>query len=118
MEYRLLGNSGLKVSALCFGAATFGGGTDFFKAWGSTDVAEATRLVDVCMDAGINLFDTANIYSNGLSEEILGEALKGSADLDEGDFPTGAGSERCGLVAPSPDQGVRGQFTPVGHGLH
>ena len=75
MEYRLLGGSGLKVSALSFGAATFGGGNEFFKAWGDTDVAEATRLLDVCLEAGVNLFDTANGYSNGRSEEILGRAL-------------------------------------------
>ncbi|MDE3201078.1 MAG: aldo/keto reductase [Acidobacteriota bacterium] len=75
MEYRLLGGSGLKVSVLSFGAATFGGGNEFFKAWGSTDVAEAKRLIDVCMDAGVNLFDTADGYSDGRSEEILGKAL-------------------------------------------
>jgi aryl-alcohol dehydrogenase-like predicted oxidoreductase len=75
MEYRLLGGSGLKVSALSFGAATFGGGNEFFKAWGSTDVAEARRLVDLCIEAGVNLFDTADGYSTGLSEEILGQAL-------------------------------------------
>ncbi len=62
---------------LSFGAGTFGGGNAFFKAWGSSDVAEATRLVDVCLEAGVNLFDTADIYSDGLSEEILGEAIKG-----------------------------------------
>lgn len=77
MDYRLLGNSGLKVSSLCFGTGTFGGGNDFFKAWGSTDVEEATRLVSVCLDAGINIFDTADIYSRGLSEEILGKAIEG-----------------------------------------
>jgi len=75
MEYRLLGGSGLKVSVLSFGAATFGGGNEFFKAWGETDVAEAMRLVDACIDAGVNLFDTADGYSNGRSEEILGKAL-------------------------------------------
>src|SRR5579863_10159982 len=75
MEYRLLGGSGLKVSVLSFGAATFGGGNEFFKAWGETDVAEATRLVDACIDSGVNLFDTADGYSNGASEEILGHAL-------------------------------------------
>jgi len=62
---------------LSFGAGTFGGGNAFFKAWGSSDVTEATRLVDVCLEAGVNLFDTADIYSDGLSEEILGEAIKG-----------------------------------------
>lgn len=80
MEYRQLGGSGLKVPVLSFGTATFGGGTEFFKAWGETDVAEASRLIDVCLDAGVNMFDTADIYSNGLSEEVLGEALKGRRD--------------------------------------
>src|SRR6202046_5018782 len=80
MEYRRLGKSGLKVPALCFGAATFGGGSEFFKAWGSTDVAEATRLVDICLEAGVNLFDTADVYSRGLSEEILGQAVEGRRD--------------------------------------
>jgi aryl-alcohol dehydrogenase-like predicted oxidoreductase len=77
MEYRTLGRSGLKVPVLSFGVATFGGGNEFFKAWGSSDVAEAKRLVDLCLDAGVNLFDTADVYSNGLSEEILGKAIEG-----------------------------------------
>jgi aryl-alcohol dehydrogenase-like predicted oxidoreductase len=77
MEFRQLGYSGLKVPVLSFGAGTFGGSNEFFKAWGSSDVAEATRLVDVCLEAGVNLFDTADIYSDGMSEEILGEAIKG-----------------------------------------
>ena len=76
MEFRSLGRSGLQVPVLCFGTGTFGGGTEFFKAWGETDVKEARKLVDVCMDAGVNFFDTADIYSNGLSEEILGQAIK------------------------------------------
>src|ERR1039458_6806523 len=80
MEYRLLGGSGLKVSALSFGVATFGGTTEFFKAWGETDVAEARRLIDICFEAGVNLFDTANVYSKGTSEEILGKALAGKRD--------------------------------------
>ena len=80
MEYRQLGGSGLKVPALSFGVATFGGGTEFFKAWGSTDVEEASRLVDICLEAGVNLFDTADVYSNGLSEEILGQAISGRRD--------------------------------------
>src|SRR5580698_7244459 len=75
MEYRQLGHSGLKVSALSFGAGTFGGGNEFFRAWGDSGVEEATRLVDVCLEAGINLFDTADVYSNGLSEEVLGKAV-------------------------------------------
>src|SRR6201986_2071822 len=80
MEYRQLGYSGLKVSVLSFGAATFGGGNEFFKAWGNTDVAEAKRLIDACVDAGVNLFDTADGYSDGRSEEILGKALEGRRD--------------------------------------
>ena len=78
MEYRLLGGSGLKVSALSFGAGTLGGGTEFFNAWGATDdIAQARRLVDMCFEAGVNLFDTADVYSNGQSEEVLGKALEG-----------------------------------------
>jgi aryl-alcohol dehydrogenase-like predicted oxidoreductase len=80
MEYRQLGASGLKVPALTFGTGTFGGGTELFKAWGATDVAEATRLVDICLDAGLNMFDSADIYSRGMAEEILGAALKGRRD--------------------------------------
>lgn len=77
MEYRQLGQSGLKVSALSFGAGTFGGGNEFFNAWGASGVDEATRIAGICLDAGINLFDSADIYSNGLSEEILGKAIAG-----------------------------------------
>jgi aryl-alcohol dehydrogenase-like predicted oxidoreductase len=77
MEYRQLGNSGLRVPVLSFGTATFGGGNEFFKAWGNTEVTEATRLVNLCLDAGVNLFDTANVYSNGKSEQIFGKAISG-----------------------------------------
>jgi aryl-alcohol dehydrogenase-like predicted oxidoreductase len=80
MEYRQLGGSGLKVPALSFGVATFGGGNEFFRAWGDTDVAEARRLIDICLEAGVNLFDTADVYSNGLSEEVLGKAISGKRD--------------------------------------
>jgi len=80
MEYRKLSGAGLSVPVLTFGTATFGGGDAFFKAWGSTDVAEARRLVDLCLDHGVNCFDTANIYSKGLSEEILGAAIEGKRD--------------------------------------
>src|SRR5271168_3167128 len=76
MEYRQLGKSGLKVPELCFGAGTFGGGSEFFNAWGATDnINEAKKIVDICMGAGINMFDTADIYSDGRSEEVLGKAL-------------------------------------------
>jgi len=80
MEYRQLGGSGLKVPVLSFGTGTFGGGGELFKAWGSSNVAEATRLVDICLEAGLNLFDSADIYSNGMAEEILGQAIKGRRD--------------------------------------
>jgi aryl-alcohol dehydrogenase-like predicted oxidoreductase len=80
MEFRTLGRSGLKVPVLSFGTGTFGGGNEFFRAWGASDVAEATRLVDVCLEAGVNLFDTADIYSDGLSETILGKAIAGRRD--------------------------------------
>lgn len=107
MEYRQLGASGLKVPVLSFGTGTFGGVTELFKAWGDTDVKEATRLVDVCMDAGVNLFDTANIYSRGASEEILGQALKGrrekvlvstKATFKMGSGPNDLGSSRHHLI--------------------
>jgi len=75
MEYRQLGGSGLMVPVLSFGTATFGGGNEFFKMWGSTQVDEATRLVDIALEAGVNLFDTSDAYSDGISEEILGQAI-------------------------------------------
>lgn len=80
MEYRRLGRSGLKVPALSFGTGTFGGRGDFFGAWGSTDVAEARRLVDICLEAGVTLFDSADIYSGGAAEEVLGAAIRGRRD--------------------------------------
>jgi aryl-alcohol dehydrogenase-like predicted oxidoreductase len=95
MEYRLLGGSGLKVSALSFGTATFGGSNEFFKGFGSTEVDEARRLIDICVEAGVNLFDTANGYSEGRSEEILGKALAGKREKilisTKSGFPTGPG---------------------------
>ena len=75
MQFRQLGRSGLKVPELCFGTGTFGGSNEFFQAWGSTQVDEARKLIDVCMEAGCNFFDTADIYSDGTSEEVLGKAI-------------------------------------------
>jgi aryl-alcohol dehydrogenase-like predicted oxidoreductase len=107
MEYRQLGNSGLKVSALSFGAGTFGGSNEFFRAWGDSGVDEATRLVDLCLEAGINLFDTADVYSNGLSEEVLGKAVTGrrqrvlistKATFRMGQGPNDLGSSRHHLT--------------------
>ena len=80
MEHRLLGRSGFKVPALTFGTGTFGGTNNFFKPWGNTDVAEATRLVDICLDAGLTMFDSAASYSAGAAEDILGGAIKGRRD--------------------------------------
>ena len=80
MEYRYLGSSGLRVSALSLGTATFGGGTAFFQAWGQSGVAEARRMVDIALDAGVNLLDTADVYSDGLSEQIVGEVIRGRRD--------------------------------------
>ncbi|MBW8811535.1 MAG: aldo/keto reductase [Lysobacter sp.] len=77
MEHRYLGASGLRVPVLSFGTGTFGGEGDFFKAWGQTDVAGARRLLDIALEAGVNLFDSADIYSKGAAESILGEAIKG-----------------------------------------
>ena len=106
MEYRLLGHSGLRVSTLSLGTMTFGG-KDFFAKVGSTDFEGARRQVDLCLDAGINLFDTADVYSAGLSEEMLGKALAPHRDdvliatkarLRTGDGPNSVGSSRLHLV--------------------
>lgn len=100
MEYRQLGGSGLFVPVLSFGTATFGGGNSFFKAWGSTQVDEASRLIHLCMDSGVNFFDTADIYSDGMAEEILGQALKGLRNeaiiSTKGTFPFGEGPNNQG----------------------
>jgi len=107
MEFRTLGRSGLKVPVLSFGTGTFGGGNEFFRAWGATDVAEATRLVDICLEAGVNLFDTADIYSDGLSETVLGKAVAGrradvlistKATFRMGPGPNDLGSSRHHLI--------------------
>ena len=107
MEFRTLGRSGLKVPVLSFGTGTFGGGNEFFKAWGASDVAEATRLVDICLEAGAFLFDTADIYSDGLSETILGKAIAGRRDeclistkttFRFGKGPNDVGSSRYHLI--------------------
>ena len=107
MEFRQLGNSGLKVPILSFGTGTFGGRGEFFKAWGNSDVKEATRLVDICLEAGVNFFDTADIYSHGASEEILGKAIAGrrnsvlistKASFRMGDGPNDLGSSRYHLI--------------------
>ncbi len=107
MEYRLLGASGLKVPVLSFGTGTFGGKGEFFEAWGVSDVQEATRIVDVCLDAGLNMFDSADVYSSGNSESVLGQAIKGRRDqvlistkatFTFGKGPNEVGSSRFHLI--------------------
>ncbi|MGC1304291.1 MAG: aldo/keto reductase [Caulobacteraceae bacterium] len=108
MEFRRLGASGFTVPVLSFGTGTFGGKGEFFSAWGATDVAEASRLVDICLDAGLNMFDSADIYSAGAAEQILGEALKGrprdgviistKATFRSGEAANSVGSSRYHLI--------------------
>ena len=107
MEYRYLGASGFQVPALSLGTGTFGGKGDFFSAWGTTDVADARRLIDVALDAGVTMFDSADIYSGGASESILGEAIKGRRDkvlistkatFRFDDTPNNVGSSRFHLI--------------------
>jgi aryl-alcohol dehydrogenase-like predicted oxidoreductase len=107
MEHRRLGRSGFMVPVLSLGTGTFGGVNEFFKAWGSTDVAEASRLVDICLEAGLTMFDSADIYSAGAAEEILGAALKGRRDrviistkatFRAGDEANSVGSSRFHLI--------------------
>ena len=107
MEYRLLGASGLRVPVLSLGAGTFGGQGPLFSAWGDSDAAEARRLIDICLEAEVALFDTADVYSNGASEQVLGEAVKGRRDkvllstktgLPMGDGANDAGTSRLRLI--------------------
>jgi aryl-alcohol dehydrogenase-like predicted oxidoreductase len=107
MEYRNLGASGLRVPALSFGTGTFAGQGPLFGAWGNTDAAQARRLVDICLEAGVTLFDSADVYSDGAAEEVLGQAIKGRRDqvllstkasLPLGDGPNDAGSSRSRLI--------------------
>jgi aryl-alcohol dehydrogenase-like predicted oxidoreductase len=100
MEYRQLGGSGLKVPVLSFGTATFGGSNEFFKGFGDTESAGASRLVDICLDAGLTMFDSADVYSAGRAEEILGQAIKGRRDRvlisTKGTFSTDSGPNDVG----------------------
>jgi aryl-alcohol dehydrogenase-like predicted oxidoreductase len=108
MEFRRLGGSGFKVPVLSFGTGTFGGRGEFFKGFGSTDVEEAKKLVSICMDAGLTMFDSADTYSNGAAEEILGRAIKEhrredviistKATFTAGPGPNDVGSSRYHLI--------------------
>ncbi|MBX5170042.1 aldo/keto reductase [Rhizobium sp. NZLR1b] len=112
MDYRNLGASGLRVPVLSFGAGTFGGSGPLFGAWGNTDAEEARRLVDICLEAGVNLFDTADVYSAGASEEVLGQAIRGRRDavlistktaLPTGEGPQDWGTSRARLIRATED---------------
>jgi aryl-alcohol dehydrogenase-like predicted oxidoreductase len=100
MDYRRLGHSGLRVPALSFGTGTFGGSNDFFKAWGTTDASGAARLIDICLEHGVSMFDSADVYSAGLAETILGDAIKGKRDRllisTKATFPAGTGPNDFG----------------------
>ncbi|MEZ0326478.1 MAG: aldo/keto reductase [Fimbriimonas sp.] len=119
MEFRQLGGSGFKVPVLSFGTGTFGGKGEFFKGFGSSDLEEAKRLVDICMDAGLNMFDSADGYSGGAAEEILGQAIKGrrredviistKATFGNGPGPNDVGSSRYHII-----QSVEGSLRRLG----
>lgn len=100
MEHRQLGRSGLIVPALSLGTATFGGEGEFFQRWGSTQADEARRMVDICLEHGLSFFDTADVYSSGVSEQVLGQALKGRRHQalisTKGTFRMGSGSNEVG----------------------
>ena len=108
MDYRYLGKSGMRVPLLSFGTATFGGKGEQFAAWGDTQAKGATRLVDLCLEAGVTLFDSADVYSAGEAERVLGAAIKGrrekvlistKATFRSGDGPNDVGSSRAHLMA-------------------
>jgi aryl-alcohol dehydrogenase-like predicted oxidoreductase len=108
MDYRFLGTSGFRLPALGFGAGTFGGRGPLFGAWGNVEENEARRMVDICLERGVTLFDTADVYSEGASERVLGAALRGRRDaaivstkisLRAGDGPNDVGASRHHLLA-------------------
>ncbi|SDT89875.1 Predicted oxidoreductase [Verrucomicrobium sp. GAS474] len=118
MEYRHLGGSGLRVPVLSFGTGTFGGTNEFFQTWGQSDVAEATRLVDICLEAGLNLFDSADIYSDGAAESILGKAVAGRRDQvlisTKGTFRAGDGINDVGSSRHHLIRAVEGSLKRLG----
>jgi aryl-alcohol dehydrogenase-like predicted oxidoreductase len=108
MEFRLLGRSGFKVPVLCFGAGTLGTSGEFFEAWAKSSAQEADKIVGICMDAGLNFFDTADVYSDGGSETALGKVLASykredilistKATFRRGPGPNDTGSSRYHLT--------------------
>ena len=118
METRVLGRSGFKVPVLSLGTGTFGGKGELFGAWGATDVAEATRLIDTCLDAGLNMFDSADAYSGGSAEEILGQAIKGRRDQvilsTKATFRAGPGPNDVGSSRHHITRAVEGSLRRLG----
>ena len=114
MDYRQFGGSGLRVPVLTFGTAPFGGVGDFFREWGRTEEAEARTLLDICLEAGLNCFDSANVYSDGRAEEVLGAAVAGRRDRvlisTKGTFPTGPGPNDSGSSRYSLVRAVEGSL--------
>ena len=118
MEYRQLGASGFRVPVLCLGTGTFGGRGEFFGAWGASDVADATRLVDICLTAGLTMFDSADGYSGGAAEEILGQAIRGRREQvilsTKGTFRSGPGPNDVGSSRHHLIQAVEGSLRRLG----
>lgn len=118
MEYRLLGKSGFKVPVLSMGTGTFGGGSEFFRGFGSSDVAQATSLVDICLEHGLTMFDSSDTYSGGLAEEILGKAIRGRRDRvlisTKGTFRAGSGPNDVGSSRYHLIQAVEGSLRRLG----
>jgi aryl-alcohol dehydrogenase-like predicted oxidoreductase len=107
MDYRFLGGSGFRVPVLTLGTGTFGGKGQLFSAWGNSGVPEAKHLVDICLDNGLTMFDSADGYSDGMAEEILGKAIAGRRDkvlistkatFRLGNGPNDVGSSRFHLI--------------------
>lgn len=118
MEYRSLGKSGLRVPVLSLGTGTFGGTTEFFQRWGQTNVKQAARLIDLSLERGLNFFDTANVYSQGASEEVLGEAIKGRRARvlisTKGSFKMGEGINEKGSSRGHLTQALEGSLKRLG----
>jgi aryl-alcohol dehydrogenase-like predicted oxidoreductase len=118
MEYRLLGETGFKVPVLSLGTGTFGGSNDFFKAWGDTDADGARKLVDIALEAGVSMFDSADIYSDGTAEEILGKAISGRRSevivSTKGTFPFGPGANDLGSSRHHLTNAIHGSLKRLG----
>jgi len=114
MEQRFLGDSGFQVPVLSLGTATFGGGNEFFQAWGSTDVDGARSLVDIALESGVSMFDSADVYSEGKAEEILGKAIAGRRSKlivsTKGTFPFGDGPNNMGSTRHHLTEAIHGSL--------